>query len=294
MVSKRLAAMAVAGVAVATAAGGAASSALNRPQSAAAARPLVPRGDFLVVGYSGHFRVLDARGRLVRRLRPRVEDYGSYAIALTPDRRSVFVQRAIGEAPALFRVNLATGRGSKFADAVNPAVSPGGTRIAYVSTVRKGGFYRKDALVVRSLQGNDVRSISLGTDDLAGQPTDVINWSPNGHHIVLDDNGLRVATLGSAGLELGPPIASGLGAPAFLDENTLVGLANCCTGNQRLVSIDLRSGRRKPFAVVPGPPETIRRLRDGVLLVVTASNKLMVVSHSHKRVIARRVIGADR
>jgi hypothetical protein len=143
----------------------------------------------------------------------------------------VFVQRAVGEAPALFRVNLATGRRSKFADAANPAVSPGGTRIA---------------------------------------------------------------TLGSAGLELGPPVASGLGAPAFLDENTLVALANCCIGNQRLVSIDLRSGRRKPFAVVPGPPETIRRLRDGVLLVVTASNKLMVVSHNHKKVVASRVTGADR
>jgi hypothetical protein len=58
--------------------------------------------------------------------------------------------------------------------------------------------------------------------------------------------------------------------------------------------IDLRTGTSRPFAVVPGPPETIRRLRDGVLLVVTASNKLMVVSHNHKRVIASGVTAADR
>src|SRR5262249_49337595 len=135
MVSNRIAAMAVAGLGVALVAGAAVTSAGDRPKSRTAVRPVVPRGDFLVIGYSRRFRVLDVRGRLVRRLRPRVADYGSYAIALARDRRSAFVERKVGEAPTLFRVNLATGRGSKFADAVNPAVSPGGTRIAYISTV---------------------------------------------------------------------------------------------------------------------------------------------------------------
>lgn len=289
--SGRIVALAVVGLGVAAIAGGHRSFAVDRPQSA---RPVVPRGDFVVVGHSGHFRVLDARGKLVRRLPPRVPADGSHAIALTRDRRSVFVQRKIGDAPALFRVNLATGRGSRFADATSAAVSPSGTRVAYLSTVRRNGFYRRDALVVRSLQGNDVRSISLGSTDVAGSPLDVINWSPDGRHIVVDDNGFRVATLGSAGLELGPPIASDLVAPVFLDEHTLVGLANCCTGYQRLVTIDLRTGTRRPFAVVPGPPETIRRLRDGVLLVVTAANKLLVVSHNYKKLIATGVTAADR
>jgi len=289
-------ALSVAGVLALTIAESSASPAGDRPQPAAAARPIVPRGNFLVSDLSGRLRVLDPRGKVVRRIPGRVARYGVQTIALSRDRRFAFVPLSNDGRSALYRVNLATGRKKRwFAGAVGPAMSPGRTRIAYFTIVRRNDIPYKDALVVRPLHGGDVRSTSLDASEAPGPTANVISWSPDGRQIAINDGGsIRIATLGPAGLELAPPIASGYLEPVFLDQHRVVALADCCIGQLPLVTIDLRSGRRHPFATVPAPPVTIRRLRDGVLLVVTASDWLMIVSHNHTRVIAKGVMAADR
>jgi hypothetical protein len=274
-----------------------ASHAVERPHLVARAGPIVPRGDFLVSDQFGRLRILDQQGKLVRRLPRRIARYGPDAIALTRDRRFAFVRLATEAGSRLYLVNLATGTKRRFASAISPAMSPGRTHIAYLSVVRRRDIHYKDALVVRSLRTRRVRTIPLSAREAIGTPPEnVINWSPDGRRIAIYDNGsIRIVTVGARRLELSPPVAPrSLMAPVFIDRNRLVALANCCIGRQRLVTINLRSGSRHPFAVLPAPPETIRRLRDGVLLVTTASGALMIVSHRHTTVIARGVTAADR
>ena len=258
---------------------------------------IVPRGDFLVSDQSGRLSVLDPRGRLVRRPPGRVASYGPDAISLTRDRRFAFVQLGADGPSRLYLVNLATGTKREFARATSPAMSATRTRLAYVKVVRRGDVLYKDSLVVRKLAAHGVRAIWLGASDPVSTPPDnVINWSPDGRHVAIYNNGfIRIVTVGTGRMELSPPIAPRFfNAPVFIDPYRLVALANCCIGRQRLVTIDLRSGVRHPFAVLPAPPETIRRLRAGVLLVVTAGAELMIVSHRHSRVIARGVTAGDR
>jgi hypothetical protein len=256
----------------------------------AATRPVVRRGDYLVSDTHGYFRILDARGKLVRRLSHRIARFGPRGLELSRDRRFAYVPLR-----RIYPINLATGRKTRIASGDRPAVSPDGTRLAYFSYVRRNDISYKDALVVRSLDGHDAQSIALGGDDVGAGPLDAINWSPDGRRLVIiDHRSLRIVTLGPGGLQLSAPVASGLSAPVFLDQHTLVAVANCCIGNIRLLTIDLRSGARHPFAVLPAPPETIRRLRSGVLFVVTASDKLLLVSHNHAKAIAKGVTAADR
>src|SRR5919204_6703953 len=74
-----------------------------------AARPIVPRGTSLVADTRGRLRVLDRRGRLVRRLPGRLPS-ALQALELAPDRRHAFVAILGSERPArLYELDLANG-----------------------------------------------------------------------------------------------------------------------------------------------------------------------------------------
>jgi hypothetical protein len=95
----------------------------------------------------------------------------------------------------------------------------------------------------------------------------------------------------AVGVSLSPGREPSL-APVFLDGRTLVVLENCCIGKQRLVTVDLGSGAQAPFATLAAPPETIRRVRPGLLVTVTALDQLAFVSRNHVRVVATHVAAA--
>jgi hypothetical protein len=75
-------------------------------------------------------------------------------------------------------------------------------------------------------------------------------------------------------------------APAFLDQGTLVVLADCCVGPQQLVTLDLASGSTAPFARLSSPTEYIKRIGPGRFLVLDALRELLVVEKGRSRAIA--------
>jgi WD40 repeat protein len=279
------------------------------PNSGAGAEPssqaVVRAGNFLVYDTSRRLLVLNARGKVVRRLPASFSPAGVQAIELAADRRHVFVSTRKSEQPArLFELDLTTGQRRALADGVSPALSPDRTRLAYVSTRRRDGIVYRSALVVRRLATGEEIALLLGPRVPLGTPPElVINWSPDGRRIaIFDGSTIRIVDVTSARDVTAQPALpgdpvrpgerdTGL-APVFLDANTLVVLADCCISRQHLVAVDLRSGLRTPFSRLSSPAEAIRRLKQRRLLTVTALNELAVVSRGRTRVLARRIITA--
>jgi WD40 repeat protein len=271
----------------------------------ASPRVVVRAGNLLVYDTSHRLVVLDARGKVVRRLPASFSPAGVQAIELTADRRHAFVSTRKSEQPArLFEVDLTTGRRRALADGISPSLSPDRTRLAYVSTQRRDEIVYRTALVVRRLGTRQETAFLLGPRVPLGTPPElVINWSPDGRRIaIFDGSTIRIVDVANRrDVTAQPAIPSDPVrpgerdtslAPVFLDANTLVVLADCCIGRQRLVAVDLRSGARTPFAGLSSPAESIRRLKQRRLLTVTALNELAVVSRGRTRVLAKRVITA--
>jgi hypothetical protein len=274
----------------------------------ARAQALVPRGDLLVetgIGLSRRLRVLDRAGHPVRRSAPVIRRGMWSAIELARDRRHAFVSScrpcfALGPAsdeaePAvLYELNLADGHKRFIAHAVSPALSPDHTRLAYLALRPIPEMYEQTALVVRDLRTGAQRSIPfVPTVSIGAPPELIVNWSPDGRLIALVDKAETVALVEpNTAISIGAQPALAGEAPVFLDSNTLIVLANCCTGRQRLVAVDTRSGARSPFAQVSSVPVYMRRIGEGRLLVVTILGELVVVSKRRSRVIATDVYTA--
>jgi len=255
----------------------------------------VPAGDVLVSDVAGHVRIVDSRGRLVRRLRWRFAREVQ-AMELTPSRRGAFVSLYRSERPAeIFRVNLTTGRKRKLADGISPALSADKSRLAYVTVEQRLDIKYRTALVIRNLQTGATRAVPFGprvTTDTP--PGEVINWAPDGRTVALyDGSRTRLIDVANAADVPTQPALSGAGsAPVFADAKTLVVMTGCCIGPQQLVAVDLRTGNRAPFATLTSPVEQVRRIHAGRLLVVSALHSLTLASRGHVRVLARRVLAA--
>ncbi|MGH2963974.1 MAG: hypothetical protein ACRDMH_01150 [Solirubrobacterales bacterium] len=198
--------------------------------------------------------------------------------------------------PALYQVDLASGAKRLIAHGISPIVSPHRIRLAYLSVVRHNDIQYKDALVIRNLKTGDERRVSLGSDIVYGTPPEnIISWSLDGKRIAFDDDSIRQIRLGATHNPISNPLAPRYWtAPAFLDSQVLVALANCWIGrHQHLMGID-RAGHRHPFATLGAPPENLLRLRPGHLLAVTALYRLTLVSDHHTREVARGVTAAAR
>ena len=266
----------------------------RRTGSHAAARAaIVPKGDILAA-VSRRLFVIDRSGKRLRRLPRWHAPSGFYieGLELAPDRRHAFISVAGGDLPTrLYEVNLADGRKRLLSHAISPALSPNGSRLLFLTIRRskKLGFPLLTALVVRNLSSGRERAIPFHSRLPIGNPPELVtNWSPDGRHAVLLGGGhLRlVDTAKARSVESQPPVGAHSLAPAFLDAHRLVVLANCCMGRQRLVTVDLRSGRQTTFAEISSPVVSIRRLGTGQLLVVDQLGELLLVSRGHSKIIA--------
>jgi hypothetical protein len=273
----------------------------------------VPPGDLLVetgMGLSRRLRVLDRTGHPPRRSPPIVKRGMWSAIELAPDRRHAFVSSCLpcfalgpgsdeAEPAALYELDLADGHKRLIAHAVSPALSPDHTRLAYLSVRPIPEMYEQTALVIRDLRTGAEHSIPfVPTVAIGAPPALIVNWSPDGRLIALvaenppvSRNSVVLVDPTTASSVGSPPRLAGQ-APVFLDANTLMVLANCCIGRQRLVAVDTRSGARTPFAQISSPPVFTRRIGAERLLVVTVLGELVVVSKGHTRVIATDVYTA--
>jgi hypothetical protein len=198
--------------------------------------------------------------------------------------------------PRMYRVALGTGKRTRVVEAISPTLSPDRTGLAYVTVGVRDGIDWLTALVIRNLSTGDARVIALPSRVPLGTPPElVINWSPDGRSIVLfDGTETRIVDVSTATtVDSQPAIPGGTGlAPVFLDRNRLVVLANCCIGRQDLVTVDLHSGVRTPFALLASPDENVRRLKGGALLAVTALHRLVRVTPGRTHVIARSIVAA--
>jgi len=152
---------------------------------------------------------------------------------------------------------------------------------------------RHTALVIRDLRTQAVHAIPFAPPVTAGTPPEwITNWSPDGTQIALvsGEKTMLVEPATAATVGSQAPIAGS--APAFLNENALVVLANCCIGRQLLDTVDLQTGVRTPFAHLSSPTEFIRRVAPGRFLILTALRELVIVERGRTRVIARGLSSA--
>ena len=282
----------------ASAAGTGNPSALSSPliRESRSRRALVPRGDLVVIR-RGRLEVMDTSGRSLRRLR-RVNVRGAVqGMAISNDRRHLFISIFHGEqSPKLEEVDLATGHRVTLADAISPTVSPADGRLAYVSTAPTQDVLYRTALVVQA--GRDPpRQIPLGTPAVVGTPPElVVNWSPDGRRLaIFDQYVVRLVDPAKATSVASQPAVPGrhLLAPAFLSSKRLIALIRCCVGPQRLAVINPTTGRRTRFAVLPAPPINLGRVDNGVLFAVTALQQLTLVKKGEVQIIARHVVAAS-
>lgn len=261
--------------------------------SSSSASPRVPNSAYLVADYFARLWVSDQRGHQVRRI-PRfvVGAGGVQGIALTRDRGSAYVSvYGRGEhAPHLYSVSLRTGKKVQVAAAYSPSLSPDGKRLAYITAAVSDGLCcEMTALVVRNLPWGTARTIPLPAGGTwFGPPYLVINWSADGSSIAIWDGTVirivNVATASAVDSEPSLPGDTGL-APVFLDQNTVVVETNCCNGRQNLMAVDLQSGSRKLFAHISSYIDTVRRLKDGSLLIANGYHDLVRVTPGHVRVL---------
>ena len=264
----------------------------------------VPVGKLVVADDAGHVRVVDARGRLVRRFAWSLPVPQLQAIELAADRRHAYVSTYRSERPSqLYEVTLATGRRRKLANAISPALSPDKTRLAYVTTEVRNNIVYRAALVVRSLRTGATRTMRLPPRVPFGTPPElVINWSPSGRQVaVFAESQIRLVDAAQAADVASQPALPGDTptpgqtswlAPVFVDADTVVVLEGCCIGRQQLVAVNLSSGTQNPFAVLSSPVEGVRRYGQRRLLVVTALHELALVSRGSVRLIVRRIHAA--
>jgi hypothetical protein len=259
---------------------------------AARPSPLVARGDVLVETQKGRLTTVTLAGHPVHPS-PRIVAHGSWTdIELAPDRRHAFVSN-LAEPRDLYELNLANGHKRLIAHGFSPALSPDQSELAYLAVGSVNGIEEVTALVIRNLRTQAVHAIPFAPPVTAGTPPEwITNWSPDGTQIALvsGEKTMLVEPATAATVGSQAPIAGS--APAFLNENALVVLANCCIGRQLLDTVDLQTGVRTPFAHLSSPTEFIRRVAPGRFLILTALRELVIVERGRTRVIARGLSSA--
>lgn len=254
----------------------------------------VPRGDVLAADGRGRMTVVDSRGHTLARARGVLG--AVQGIAVAPDRRHAYVSVYVRGPSRLWLVDLGTGRKRFVAPGLSPAVSPDGTRLAYFATAVKDQIKWLTRLVVADLASGRRQTYALPPRTPVGTPPElVLSWSPDSRSLALYDGAVAriLAAPRRGALVSRRVVGRRLFSTAYVDPRTLVVDGNCCIGGQRLLAIDLRTGSRRAFARVSSPPETAVRLRDGVLVVSTALNELVVVSRGRAKVIAHDVTAAS-
>ncbi len=247
------------------------------------ATPVVPSGALLAADRHGDLAVLDRAGHVLRRIHVRPAGC-CQGVELAADRRHAFVAVRPVEVPSLYEIDLASGRARRLGAGGSPALSPGGGTLAYYAVAFRDDTLYRTGVAVRDLATGSTRVIPFSHRTSWSTPPDVLlNWAPGGRELALVDrdsrtfhDGVRIVDVEAATDVDSQSLLPGLTAPVFLGDGTLVALANCCIGKQRMASVDTASGTRTAFATLPEPPESLRRIAPGSFVTTTPDGYLIV------------------
>ena len=263
--------------------------------------PLVPKGDILALDTSFHPLVLDAHGKIVRRLPSwHIRDgFFVFGTELARDRNHAFVSlwsRARSLPARLYEVSLATGSRRFVADGLSPSLSPDGTRLAYFSDrYERGGVpVWVGGLVVRTLATGRERTIPFdGAEGMTVAFEFLTNWSPDDRTVAIAPQELHVVdTTTAKEIEDVPTLGPTPVAAVFLNAGRLIVETNCCSGRQKLATVDASGAHPRAFAEIPSPVIAIRRFGTGRMLVLDWHNELHLVSHGRTTTIAKGILAA--
>jgi hypothetical protein len=177
-----------------------------RPLAAAAPLP-VPAGDFLVCKGNGHLFVMSPRGKIVGTIPGTTGAHCANGLALSADRRSAFFAILTGDEtpPALDQIDLATGAKHEIASGLDPAVSPDGTKLAFIATAESpnGGYYTPTGLEILDLGSGTSRKLTQPVPPPGSHKlywlTGPLNWSPDGDKIaVFAGDQIRIVDVATA------------------------------------------------------------------------------------------------
>jgi WD40-like Beta Propeller Repeat len=162
-------------------------------RSTAATPVPVPVGDYLVCKGHGQLFVMSPKGRMLGKLPATTGQYCANGLALSADRRSAYFSILTGDEtpPALERIDLATGEKRQIASGLAPALSPDGTKLAFIATAESssGGYYTPAGLEILDLGSGASRLLAPPTPPAGSHkvywPAGPLNWSPDGTRIAV-------------------------------------------------------------------------------------------------------------
>jgi hypothetical protein len=198
---RRRQALAAAVLAVAIAAGGAgtAYASLGRSGLAAPAAGRAPsavpsgpagegRPDIVAVTNQGALVVLDPLTGIARKILVR-DGVLAGAVSVSPDGRTVYFATRHGCEGTIESIPAAGGRVSVIAPGVLPAVSPDGTRVAFVRMPdgcgRAGSAAASPEVVVRDLAGGGETVLPAAPDPASAGAVPELSWSPDGKRLLV-------------------------------------------------------------------------------------------------------------
>jgi WD40-like Beta Propeller Repeat len=177
-----------------------------RPLAASAPLP-VPAGDFLICKGNGHLFVMSPKGKSVGTVPATTGSHCANALALSADRRSAYFSILTGDEtpPALVKLDLSTGAKHEIASGLDPALSPDGTKLAFIATAESpsGGYYTPTGLEILDLGSGASRLLGPPAPPAGSHkpywPTGPLNWSPDGAKVaVFAGDQIRIVDVATA------------------------------------------------------------------------------------------------
>ncbi len=178
-----------------------------QPLAMAPAGVPVPTGDFLVCRGSGHLFVMSPDGKTIGTIRVTIGPHCASGLALSADRRSVYFSVLTGDEtpPALDTIDLSTGAKHELASGLDPALSPDGTKLAFIATTESptGTFFMPTGLEILDLDSGASRLLAPPTPPAGSHglywPSGPLNWSPDGQKIaVFAGDQIRIVDVATA------------------------------------------------------------------------------------------------